>query len=230
MKKTSPKTPAKKPAKVTLKSPVRGRPKDTVKGDDIVRAASTLFLKDGYSLTSMEAVARKADVSKLTIYSHFANKDELFKAVIQQRCDKGAMPQSFVTLVDKPIAEALLIIGSRMVEMLYSPDSLKLQRIMQAEASRHPKVVQIFYETGPKRVRAAFGDLLQSWIGQGRISIPDVARATEQFFRLLKGERLIKTLLLNTPKPELAEINQHVVATVSFYLSAYKPKSTKDMP
>src|ERR1700685_4220571 len=84
-----------------------GRPKDAAKRADILRAATALFLKDGYELTSMEAVAKKADVSKLTIYSHFADKAELFRNVIRMRCDKLAAPESFKALMDKPVRPAL---------------------------------------------------------------------------------------------------------------------------
>jgi TetR/AcrR family transcriptional repressor of mexJK operon len=44
-----------------------GRPKDTAKREEIVAAATDLFMQKGYELTSMEAVARQAGVSKLTI-------------------------------------------------------------------------------------------------------------------------------------------------------------------
>src|SRR5271170_5577544 len=101
-----------------------GRPKDAAKGEGIVRAATALFMKDGYELTSMEAVAKKASVSKLTIYSHFANKDELFKQVIRQRCDKRAMPQCFMSKVNKPVEEALTEIASHFVPLVYSADSV----------------------------------------------------------------------------------------------------------
>ena len=224
----------KKPPKTSLKvpatKPTRGRPKDAVKCEDIIRAASGCFFKDGYELTSMDAVARKADVSKITIYSHFANKEELFKAVIQERCDKRAMPESFMALQSKSIGFALTQIATSMMELFYSPETIRMQRLMQAEATRHPKVVQIFYEAGPKRVREAFGVLLKTWNDEGRLTTPDIPRATDQFFSLLKGERLSKTLFHMMPQPEPAEVKKHVDATVAFYLTAYKPKSAKDLP
>src|ERR1700685_3610870 len=85
-----------------------GRPKDSAKREGIVRAATALFMKDGYELTSMDAVAKKADVSKLTIYSHFADKSDLFREVIRCRCDKSAMPECFLALAQESPEEALL--------------------------------------------------------------------------------------------------------------------------
>jgi TetR/AcrR family transcriptional repressor of mexJK operon len=200
-----------------------GRPKDPAKGEDIVRAATALFMKDGYELTSMDAVARRAGVSKLTIYSHFANKDELFKEVIRQRCDRRAMPECFMSKVDTSAEQGLMEIASRFLPLIYSPDSVRLNRIMQGEAARHPKVIQIFYDAGPNRVRAAFSELLEAWVKQKKLVIPDICKATEQFFSLLKGEMLLRHILLRTPHPSAEDMNEHVKATVALFLAAYAP-------
>jgi TetR/AcrR family transcriptional repressor of mexJK operon len=207
-----------------------GRPKDAAKRDGIIRAAASLFFRDGYELTSLDAVAKKADVSKLTIYSHFANKDELFKHVVRDRCDKRAMPQSFMTLAGEPVDKALTTIASNMMDLLFSPDSIRLHRIMQSEAMHHPKTVQTFYEAGPKRVRAAFADLLREWCKHKQLDIPDAVRATEQFFSLLKGEMMMRTLMLQAPPPNANEAKKHVQATVDFFLAAYRFKSTTGVP
>lgn len=207
------------------KRSLRGRPKDVSKREDIVRAAASLFFKDGYELTSMEAIARKADVSKLTIYSHFTNKDELFREVVRQRCDRRAL--SFMEMADIPVEKALMQIAAELARLLFSADSIRLQRLIQAEAVHHPKVVQIFYDAGPKRVREAFGDLLKAWHRKGWLAVPDIPRSTEQFFSLLKGEKLMKTLMTITRIPHNTEIRKHVQATVALFLAGHKPKHSK---
>jgi TetR/AcrR family transcriptional repressor of mexJK operon len=204
-----------------------GRPKDSAKREGIVRAANALFMKNGYTLTSMESVAKKADVSKLTIYSHFANKDDLFKEVIRQRCDKLGSPESFMALANEPVEKALLQLGINFTTHIFTQDSLRLHSIMQAEAARHPKVVQIFFEAGPKRVRTAFGALLKQWHDQKQLHIPDITKATEQFFSLLKGEMMMRIMLLQMPLPSDAARKAHVRATVEFFLAAYQPKSQR---
>ncbi len=210
--------------------PSLGRPKDPAKREGIVRAASALFLKQGYELTSMEAVAKAAEVSKLTIYSHFANKTELFKEVIQQRCDKLAGPESFMTLAKLPVKQALIQLGDAFVALIYNSDSIHLQRTIYAEAIHHPQVVKIFYEAGPQRVKQAFGELLSEWDRQGQLSVPDKSRATEQFFSLLKGEVHIKAMMLLVPNLSAEELNEHVRATVSLFLAAYQPKTAAGVP
>src|SRR5258708_20371451 len=68
--------------------PQHGGVRDTgnARGDRILAAARTLFLKLGYGETSMDAIARHAAVSKATLYSHFAGKDALFAALVVTEC------------------------------------------------------------------------------------------------------------------------------------------------
>ena len=50
----------------------------------IVSAAEALFLQQGYGVISMDQIAKKAGVTKQTVYRYFASKNELFAAVMQR--------------------------------------------------------------------------------------------------------------------------------------------------
>jgi AcrR family transcriptional regulator len=52
--------------------------------EDIINAAEELFAKNGYKNTSMNAIAKKADFSKRTLYKYFENKSDLFLTVALQ--------------------------------------------------------------------------------------------------------------------------------------------------
>lgn len=52
--------------------------------EEITAAALTLFVERGYANTRLEDVAARAGVSKGTLYLYFANKEELFKAVVRE--------------------------------------------------------------------------------------------------------------------------------------------------
>src|SRR3984957_10945617 len=62
-----------------------GRPKDMEKRAAILAAAKALFIRNAFAGTSMDAIAADAGVSKLTVYSHFGDKDNLFREVIRSR-------------------------------------------------------------------------------------------------------------------------------------------------
>ena len=199
-----------------------GRPKDAGKRDDILAAASQLFLRDGFERTSMEAVAKKAAVSKLTIYSHFADKNALFSQVIVRRCNDLLQPESFADHMNQSAESGLTKLGMIFITYILTPDSIRLYRIMQAEALHHPQVVQAFYESGPHRVHAAFTELLQEWCHRQELAIADIPTAVGQFFSLIKGELMMRVMLRRGPVPDAAALRRHVRATVSMFLAAYR--------
>jgi AcrR family transcriptional regulator len=50
-------------------------------------AAERLFFSDGIAVTGVDAVAREAGVSVVTLYKHFGNKDGLISAVLTRRLE-----------------------------------------------------------------------------------------------------------------------------------------------
>ena len=67
-------------AKVQAK---RERRKEARPGE-LLAAALELFVEKGYAATRSEEVARRAGVSKGTLFLYFASKEELFKATVRE--------------------------------------------------------------------------------------------------------------------------------------------------
>ena len=55
--------------------------KDTIKEGDIIRAAEKEFASDGFANAKMEDIAKAAGFSKVTVYSYFGSKENLYMAV-----------------------------------------------------------------------------------------------------------------------------------------------------
>ena len=68
---------SRKPATVPAgpKAAAPGRPKDLGKGSAILDAAKRLFTAHGFEGASMDQIAAEAGVSKLTVYSHYGDKE-----------------------------------------------------------------------------------------------------------------------------------------------------------
>ena len=62
-----------------------GRPRDAAKLEAILDAANALFLERGIAATTMDAVAERASVSKMTVYANFRDKPALLAAVLDHR-------------------------------------------------------------------------------------------------------------------------------------------------
>ena len=52
-----------------------------LKREDIIQAAVSEFIANGFSATSMDRIAATAQVSKRTVYNHFENKEALFQVI-----------------------------------------------------------------------------------------------------------------------------------------------------
>jgi AcrR family transcriptional regulator len=73
----------KPPAKRRLRGPRWERRKDS-RPSELLEAALGIFVERGYAAARLEDVAAKAGVSKGTLYLYYANKEELFKAVVRR--------------------------------------------------------------------------------------------------------------------------------------------------
>ena len=85
-----------------MKQAAPGRPKDLEKRAAILEAGKRLFPRHGFDGTSMDAIAAEAGVSKLTVYSHFNDKETLFKSVIEAKCEEQLPPALFLADLATP--------------------------------------------------------------------------------------------------------------------------------
>src|SRR3990167_5928983 len=99
-------------------TPAPGRPKDMEKRTAVLEAAMVLFPSRGYDGVSMDAIAQAAGVSKLTVYSHFADKEALFGAAVTECCAQLLPHQLFVPDPGLPVAEALFQIARPFVDLM----------------------------------------------------------------------------------------------------------------
>src|SRR3546814_6941872 len=101
--------PSRKPAATAPARPASpGRPKDLAKGAAILDAAKRMFTEHGFDRTSMDQIASEAGVSKLTVYSHFGDKEALFAAAVKSHCETRLPDALFEPSPDTPLRERLL--------------------------------------------------------------------------------------------------------------------------
>ncbi len=207
-------TPAPKPA-----SP--GRPKDLGKRAAILDAAKRMFTAHGFERVSMDQIAAEAGVSKLTVYSHFGDKETLFSAAISAKCEEQLEQGLFAVDPNSSLREQLLGIGRAFVALINSAESLAIHRVVTTQPTP-AKLGQLFWDAGPRRVQQAFESFLRDEIAAGALDIPEVHRAASQFFCMLKGETHMLLLCGCIDCVDEAESEAHVQATVDMFLRAYQ--------
>lgn len=200
-----------------------GRPKDLAKRQAILDAAKTLFLSHGYANTSMDAVAAEAGVSKLTVYSHFNDKETLFSAAVMAKCEEQLPPLFFELPPGIAVEKVLLNIARGFHQLINSDESVNLHRLIMALGSQDPKLSLIFFEAGPQRMVQGMERLLTQIHDSGALSIDLPRNAAEHFFCLIKGAGNFR-LLYGCGEPLGEEASEsHVREVVGLFMRAYRP-------
>jgi TetR/AcrR family transcriptional regulator, mexJK operon transcriptional repressor len=190
----------------------------------ILEAATRVFLDNGFRGTSMDAIARAAEVAKQTVYQHFTDKERLFVEVVRRA----------VNTVADPVAAEIEQLGSgddlavdlkelavRQLGAVLQPRVLALRRLVIAEASRFPELGQAFFDQGPGRtmngLAARFAELSQ----EGRLRVADPSTAAAEFNWLVMAAPINEAMLLGRttfPAKDLTFIADRAVAT---FMRAY---------
>lgn len=189
----------------------------------ILEAAGSLFLRDGFGAVSMDAVAREAGVSKATLYAHFESKDRLFSALVKLECARLFGEGVDCGLDGLSPAEGLTLIGRRFVNLLMSPKAVAGHRIVVAEAARFPELARTFYEAGPGPTIARVAGYLAGLNAAGALNVPEPALAAEQFLGLLKSHLHLRLLLGMQTAPAPDELERLIAAAVLLFVRGYAP-------
>ncbi len=211
-----------------------GRPKDAAKRAAILAEARTMFFERGLEAVTIEGVAAAAGVSRMTVYGHFGDKDALFAAVIAAEGRQVARALSALCCVPPgpgggdlaDLRATLEAFGRDLLGFLAQPDIRAWNRLLEAEAPRHPELARAFVEQGPRAVARALAERLRLAAEAGLLDLPALARAGpgkagRHLLGLLRGIEGSAVSLGLAPPPAAAEIAEHAAECVEVFLRAY---------
>lgn len=151
-------------------------------GERILDAATELFLLHGYGVTSIEAVARHAHVSKRTFYHRFADKRALFAAVVHRIIDRLRPPAGLPSFAGEPLELVLRTLAGLILHAALAPEAVALNRLIVAESARFPELAAAVTAEGSTQgaIRLIEG-LLERERSAGRLALAVPGFAAEQF-------------------------------------------------
>lgn len=203
-------------------SPGPGRPKDPAKREAILAAARDLFLSNGYEGSSMDAIAAEAGVSKLTLYSHFKDKEALFGSAVKAICETR-LPRRLFELDERcSIKQALLDIGYAFEALVNSPESIGLHRVMVAMATQNPALSRMFFDAGPQKLLLDLEQMLARAHQLGLLNTPEPLRAAEHFCSLIKGVGHFRLLVGYVEQLDAEDAKRHVDGCIALFMRAYR--------
>ncbi|MEO0618597.1 MAG: TetR/AcrR family transcriptional regulator [Pseudomonadota bacterium] len=156
--------------------PIRRRRKDE-RPDEIVEAGFQAFAESGFHGTTLDDVAKRAGITKGTIYLYFDSKQALFEAAVQSR--SGPLLGEVEGLVNgwDSSMEALLRLMIQTMHAAINSGELKhVFRIMIAEGERFPELTKFHYENFVSKFDAILEQVLSRGIATGEFRDTPVNR------------------------------------------------------
>ena len=142
-----------KPGKAIVRQGRGGRPAAKDAGDvdrRILDAATRLFRQLGFDATSCEQVAAQAGAGKASLYARYANKEELFSAVVHDSVERTLAPAADLPL-DLPLHARLRAVGRSILTHSLQPDVVALMRAVLSTAHRMPELARLADQIGRER-------------------------------------------------------------------------------
>ncbi len=204
----------------------RGRPANGALPQTIVDAACELFVELGFQATTMDKVAQRAKISKLSIYRHFENKEALFSAAIAARCHRFA-PEALFEGVDGSAEDQLMAVGSSLLRTLLSPDVRGVEAMVMADKTNQTSLAKRHHEAGPAHVIARIEALLRQLHAKAVLNVPDPRQSARLFAALFKGSDLLLIARFDEARAtDDGEIESYCRSAVAMFIAAHvsRPK------
>jgi AcrR family transcriptional regulator len=184
---------------VKKQRPGRLSAKDTAEiPDRLLDAATALFTARGFANSTMEAIAKQAGASSKTIYSRYANKEQVLSAVVQRLLQRavgadGLTAGPHAALESPP--DFLLRIGRELAALSEAREVAGLNRLIMSEAFRFPELSHLFIDLHD-RATSVVRMPLEKWHNDGLLpDLPTPRLAAMLFVEMVASIPRVRALL-----------------------------------
>ncbi len=152
--------------------------------EQIIRVAMRLFGENGFRGTTTKEIANAAGVSEATVFKHFANKDELYAAILDHKSCEHGFDVPFVEIADRLEAkdDFGVFYGLALHILDHHEEDFDFLRLMMYSALEGHELARRFYESFSTYVY----DFLGTYIRQ---------RQTDGVFREMEPRIVVRSLI-----------------------------------
>ena len=193
---------------------------DLAKTEAILDAAAEVMAERGLA-APIEEIARRARVSKQTIYNRYGAKTELVRALVARRVESITAPLRIPGAEDHP-EETLAAYARTLLEVI-ATGSYSVLRLSIQSAAELPDLAREVFESGPQRSRGQLAAFLELETRMGRLRVDNPMQAAEFFGGMVLGLRQTKALLQMDCDLTEAEIDRIAGSAARVFMRAYAP-------
>ncbi|EGR3992057.1 TetR/AcrR family transcriptional regulator [Vibrio cholerae] len=176
----------------------------------ILAAAKSVFLSEGYISASMDSIAAQANLTKQTLYRYFPSKIELFQASLQL-IGESYNDRYSQHLVLESVRDALISFANEFMQFHLSQEHIATQRLLIAESTQVPEIVESFMRMGPDDTDSA----LKTFFAE-RFNLQQPDTQVELWIGMLLAPR--SEVLLGMPVLTERQIEQYAIEATDLLL------------
>lgn len=191
----------------------------------MLEAAVAEFSLNGWRNARLGDIVARSGGSMATLYRAFGNKKGLATALIAREADWLAIGLSPLEDDDMPPEQALAAATEGMIDLLFKPGVLPLNRIAVAEGRDVPEIRNMFFERNVGPAQEIMRNYLARQHAAGRLHVPDPEQATPMFFMAIFGDMLIRWISGVDETPDLARAQRDARASLTILLDGFRPRS-----
>lgn len=150
------------------------RPKFQRRAEDrpreICAAALAVFAEKGFAAARLDEIARRAGVSKGTLYLYFADKEDLFRAVVRDTVAPNIdAVQAAVAAADLPFADVARMFLARFAELAGRVPVGSVAKMVIGESRNFPELARVWHDQVAGRALAMLTGLIERAQAKGEV-------------------------------------------------------------
>jgi AcrR family transcriptional regulator len=194
---------------------------DRAKNEAILDAASEVLFERGLA-APLDEIARRAGVSKQTIYNHYGSKAELVKALIGRRVAVITAPLEVEGAQARP-EEALAAYARALLDTITFERGIALYRLLIESVPATPELARDVFSAGARASRVRLAAFLKRETEAGRINAPDPMEAADFFGGMVISHHHLSALLGLPSELDEARIERIATEAARRFMRAYAP-------
>lgn len=201
------------------------RTKSDEKRREIIRVAAEAFQELGFERTSMLTIAERMRGSKQTIYSYFASKEELLRAVLDFDVSEVADEALAELRTEQNLRKGLTRIGQIYLERQLAPLAVSSFRIVSTQPA-DSGIGADFYENILCVAWKRVADSFKSLMAEGKLRRADPWLAAMHFKGLVVQDLLERQLLNAGKRSDSKELEAAAKNAADAFLRIYGIEET----
>lgn len=188
----------------------------------LFEVATELFIQQGYDTVSLDQIVEHAGGSKATIYKYFGNKEGLFLAICEERCN------TFIKAVEQAcqldalsVRDTLIALLTNLFQIFTDEKGIAFKRLIIQVSTKKPDLAHDLYHLGPARAHKLLAQFLKQAHDKQQLFCENPDDSAVYFFGFLHD--IHWRVILGLPvemSPE--QLQQHIEYIVERFLNGHQ--------